>query len=215
MQKIIASYLVQKKECALPGIGSFKINTKPAGLDIANKQIFPPTDEIVFNENEVHLQNELITYISVQQNIDQLYAAGNISNWCRHAKDKLDAGEKIYFDSIGTLQKNAGGNIFLQRRKAIQFYQPVSAERIIHKNEEHSVLVGDRETTSVVMNEFFREEDVIEKRAWWKIWAIIMFSISLLILIIHFSNHSFSTSGVGNQINLTPEVPPVSHNEFK
>ena len=53
------------------------------------------------------------------------------------AKEKLDSGEKIIFNSMGSLQKDAAGNIFFQRKKNISFYEPVSAERIFQKNAEH------------------------------------------------------------------------------
>ncbi len=56
----------------------------------------------------------------------------------------------------------------------INLYEPVIAERIIHKNDEHAVLVGDKETTSGAMNEFYREEVIIEKKYSWKLWAIIL-----------------------------------------
>ena len=51
MQELITSYLVQKKVCSLPLLWSFRIKTKPAELDVANKHIFPPTDELLFHEN--------------------------------------------------------------------------------------------------------------------------------------------------------------------
>ena len=63
MEKIIASYLVQKRECSLPGIGHFRIITKPAELDIANKELLPSTDEIIFKEDEVHLRKDLVSYV--------------------------------------------------------------------------------------------------------------------------------------------------------
>lgn len=209
MEKIIASYLVQKKECSLPGIGHLRIATKPAELDVANKEIFPPTDGIVFKEEEVHLRKDLVSYVSMQNKIHENDAAENINNWCQHAKNKLDAGEKIYFESVGTLQKNADGNIFFHTKNEFVLYDVVPAERVIHKNEQHSVLVGDRETTSAAMNEFYKEDFIVEKKPWWKIWAIVLFLLPLLILIIHFSGHSFTTPGIGNQIHLSPESPPV------
>ncbi|MEO6220626.1 MAG: hypothetical protein ABIO81_09380 [Ginsengibacter sp.] len=212
MQKIITSYLVQKKECSLPGIGHFRISTKPAELDIANKQLLPPTDEIFFLEEEVHLRKDLVTYVSTQQKIQENIAAENIAKWCQETKDKLDTGEKIHFQSLGTLEKDEVGNILFHMNNEIHFFEAVPAERIIHKNEEHSVLVGDRETTSVAMNEFYREDPVIEKKSWWRIWAIVLFSLSLLVLIIHFSNHKFTTIDVGNQIHLSTEIPPVLYN---
>lgn len=209
MDKIIASYLAQKKECSLPGIGHFRISTKPAELDVANKEMYPPTDEIIFKEEDVHLRKDLVRYVSLQKKIHETDAAENINNWCVESIKKMDAGEKIYFDSVGTLQKNAAGNIFFSKKNEFLLYDIVPAERVIHKNEQHSVLVGDRETTSGVMNEFYREDVAAEKKQWWKIWAIALFILSIIILIIHFSRHSFTTPGVGNQMHLNAELPPV------
>ncbi len=209
MEKIIASYLVQKRECSLPGIGHFRIITKPAELDIANKELLPPTDEIIFKEDEVHLRKDLVSYVSLQKKLHENDAAEDINNWCQHAKNKLDAGEKIYFESIGSLRKNAAGNIFFNKKNEFLLYDIVPAERVIHKNEQHSVLVGDRETTSAAMNEFYKGEVIVQKKSWWKIWAIVLFLLPLLILIIHFAEHSFTTSSIGNQIHLSPESPPV------
>jgi nucleoid DNA-binding protein len=210
MQALITSYLIQKKECNLPLLGHFRIKTKSADFEKANKQIFPPTDEILYSEFAANLSGDLITYISNLQNITGYEAERKINNWCHYAKEKLDSGEKIIFNSLGSLQKDAVGNIFFQRKKGTSFYEPVSAERIIHKNVEHSVLVGDTETTSGVMNEFFREE-LIEKKAWWKVWAIVLLTISLLVLVFYFYTHEFSETGIGNQGSFRIQVPPASH----
>ncbi|MDQ6761641.1 MAG: hypothetical protein M3015_03315 [Bacteroidota bacterium] len=215
MQKIIASYLVQKKECNLPGIGNFKINMVPASLDVANKKMFPPAAEIIFTEGDVHLQRDLVNYVSNQQKVGEQQAADNITRWCHNVSESLDAGEKIIFESIGSLQKNAAGNIFLHAKKEFRLYDAVIAERVIHKNEDHAVLVGDKETTSAVMNEYYKADTVFERKFSWKIWAIVLFSLSLLSLILHFSYHSFNTAGVGNQISVSPLPPPVSYTPIK
>ncbi|MEO6636960.1 MAG: hypothetical protein ABIN25_01715, partial [Ginsengibacter sp.] len=94
-------------------------------------------------------------------------------------------------------------------------YDAVTAERVIHKDEEHAVLVGDTQTTSAAMNEYYKAETVFEKKLPWKIWAVVLFSLSLLFLIIHFSFHSFTTASVGNQISVSPLPPPASYTLIK
>jgi len=199
MEDLVTSYLIQKKDCHLPLLGNFIIKTAPASLDIATKTIFPSTDEIIFNDKGDYLSEELKNYISRLHKIPVHEAEEKINNWCLHAKVKLDSGEKIFFDSVGNLQKNAVGNIFFQRGKDINFYEPVTAQRVIHKNTEHAVLVGDKETTSVVMNEFYRDDVVIQKKPLWKICAVILLVISLLVLLFYFYNNPFSETGIGNQ----------------
>lgn len=215
MQKIITSYLVQKKECNLPGLGNFKINMVPAHLDVANKKMFPPSTEIIFSEGDVHLRKDLVKYISTQQNVDEHQAAENITRWCHNVSESLDAGEKIIFESIGNLQKNATRNIFLSTKNKNRLYEAVTANRVVHKDEDHPVLVGDRQTTSAVMNEYYKAETVFGRKISWKISATVLFGLVLLSLIMHFSYHGFTTAGTGNQISISPLPPPVSYNVLK
>ena len=198
---------MQRKECSLPGIGHFKMAARPARLDVASKEIFPPFDEILFDEEEVHLRKDLVSYVSTQQNVKEDDAAETINNWCLDALRLLDAGESIYLQSLGSLKKNETGSIFFHNSHEHLLYDILPAERVIHKDEQHAVLVGDKETTTSAMNEFYNSDVVVKKRAWWKIWAIVLFAVCLLILIIHFSIHGFSTQAIGNQIHLSPQTP--------
>ncbi len=211
MQELIASYLIQKGECHLPLLGSFTIKQEPASLDIADKIMSPSTNEVIYNENGIYLPDGLKNYISHIQHIQVHEAEEKINNWCLNAKMKLDVGEKINFDSIGTLQKDPAGNVLFQTMDGINFYEPVIAERVIHKNAEHAVLVGDKETTSGVMNEFYREDVIIEKKYSWKLWAIILAVLSLLILIFYFSSHAFSVNGIGNQSSFPIQKSPATY----
>ncbi|KAA9038617.1 hypothetical protein FW778_13775 [Ginsengibacter hankyongi] len=211
MQDLIASYLIQKKECHLPLLGNFIIKSVPAYLDVANKKIFPSIDEIVFSEDENYLSEGLKEYLAQLQHISLQEAEEKINNWSLHAKIKLDLGERIDFASVGSLQKEASGNILFDQENDFNFYEPVTAERVIHKNTEHAVLVGDKETTSVVMNEFYKDDIVIEKKSSWKIWAIVLLSIALLVLIIYFYNHSFSVNGIANKTAFPVQEPPATY----
>ncbi len=129
--------------------------------------------------------------------------------------ESLDAGEKIIFESIGSLQKNAAGNIFLSTKNKNRLYDTVTADRVVHKDEDHAVLVGDRETTSAAMSEYYKAETVFERKVSWKTWAFVLFGLSLLSLIMHFSYHGFTTAGTGNQISISPLPPPASYNILK
>ena len=211
MQELITSYLIQKKECHLPLLGSFTIKQTPASLEIADKMISPFTDEIIYSENETYLSDGLKNYISQLQHIQVYEAEEKLNNWCLNAKMKLDAGEKINFNSLGILQKTPAGNILFEIENSIKFYEPVVAERVIHKNAEHAVLVGDKETTSGVMNEFYREDVLPEKKYSWKLWAIILLILSLLILIFYFSNHAFSVKGIANHAAFPVQQAPAGY----
>lgn len=211
MQELLASYLIQKKICNIPHLGCLRIKTNSAELDIANKQIFPPAAEVLFNEIAGNnLAEDLVEYVAAHQHTNIHEAEEKIANWCMDAKDKLNSGEKIIFKAIGSFQKNAAGSIFFQGHKQDSFYDPVAAERVIHENEEHAVLVGDKETTSSAMNEFYKEE-AVEARQAWKIWAIVFFAIALLVLIFHFYHNGLTTSEIGNQSTFPVIAPSASY----
>ena len=204
MQELITSFLIQSRECSLPGIGKLMIIAAPAELDIANKRILPPTDEIHFTERPDKNIDDLVKYVSCQRNISSGEAMEKITTWCTGIKDQLSSGKKIYFQSIGQLQKNASGNISFVAASPEYCLKPVMAERVIRKNSDHAMLVGDRETTSAAMNQFLNEEEIV-KRSTWKIIALILLLTAVTILAINFYSRSFHETG--NQSRHWPADP--------
>ncbi len=211
MQDIITSYLIQKKECGLPLIGSFVIKSGHAINDIANKQILSPSSEIIFSETGDYLPDGLITYYSHLQRIDENEAEQALQQWCLQRKLLLDEGKKINFNSVGSLQKENGRIVFHKEDNLIQFFEPAVARRVSHKNDEHSILVGDRETTSTVMSEFYNAGSSMQKQFSWKIAALILLIISLLMLAFYFYDHSFSENTIGRQSSFPVADPSPSY----
>lgn len=212
MQDLIASYLVQKKECTLPLLGNFKMQSSSASLDIVDKKMHPPKNEIVYSENADYLSPGFVTYVAKIKDINDTLAEEEINNWCLHAKVRLDSGEKIKFYSIGSLGRNGAGNLCLESEPLVNFFEPVFAERVIHKNDQHAVLVGDKETTSAAMNEFYREDEaVVEKRMSWKTWAIILAAVGLLGLLFYFTSNKTSATGIGNDSSLPDQQPAATY----
>jgi len=210
MQDLITSFLVQTKECSLPAIGRFKMVTTPVEVDVANKEIVPATEKIIFNAKPDHASEGLIKYISYKKNITEKEAEEQLESWCQSVKEKLDAGQKINLESIGTLHESASGSIYFETQKTFNYFEPVPAERVIHKDAEHAVLVGDRETTSSVMNQFLQESEKVKKPVW-KIIAIVLLAIALILLFIHFYFNSFSQSATGNQTQHSPQTPAATY----
>jgi nucleoid DNA-binding protein len=214
MLDLITSYLVQKKECDLPHLGHFRIKTKAVEHDKVNQQIFPQATEILYSEFGGRMPVQLIHYVAAHSRLSDDEAERKIEDCCRDAREKLDSGEAVTFSPLGSLQKDGTGNIFFQAKKQIHLYEPVPAQRVIHKDAHHTMLVGDRETTSAAMNEFYREESAGSLKWWtkWRVWAAILFGICLATLLFYYSVHNFSETGVGNQAPLSAKEPPVLHN---
>jgi hypothetical protein len=75
------------------------------------------------------------------------------------------------------------------------FLQPVNAERVIHPEAEHAILVGDKETTNTEMTEYF-SETTEQKSRWW-IWAIVL-GVSGIAALIIYMNGAGILSRFGN-----------------
>ena len=117
MEYIIASYLIQKKECTLPLLGNFRIATSHSYLDVADKKIQPPAEKIIYNEHEAYNVEGLAGYVSSLEKISLHDAEEKINNWCLAARAQIDEGNKLVFNSIGNLQKNDEGTILFEREK--------------------------------------------------------------------------------------------------
>lgn len=211
MQDLITSYIIQAKECRLRDVGRFKVADIPAKSDIANKQIIPPAIEIVFTAREDHISDGLVKYVADIKKIPISQALDDLKKWCVDAKNKLKNGDEISFEPLGILKKERSGNVFTPKTSSINFFEPVTAVRVIHQNSEHAMLVGDRQTTSSAMNNYYQEEEVVRKNNTWKILAIILFAIALFFIIVHFYGNSFSLSTIGNQHKIVPGTTPSTY----
>jgi hypothetical protein len=208
MQDLITSFIIQSKECKLPQIGKFNVIVTPSESDIANKQITAPTFKIIFSGREEKISDGLIKYIAAKKKIGIAEALSEIQNWCSSIKGKLKNGEEILFAPLGILRKGPSGNLFIQNESNSLFFAPVAAERVIHKNSEHAMLVGDRETTSSVMNQFYNDEVIVAGNKTWKIIAAILLVIAIVLLFFYFYGHPFSISELGNhQKVVAPSAP--------
>ncbi|MGN6542141.1 MAG: hypothetical protein ACTHKY_15135 [Ginsengibacter sp.] len=211
MQDLITSYIIQSKECKLAGLGKFTRTTVHAEQDIVNKRIFPPSTEILFTTREEKISDELIKYIADKKKIDPSEALTLIKKWCTDTKAKLKNGEEILLKPLGVLKKGALGNILFHTENNPLFFAPVPAERVIHKNSEHAVLVGDKETTSSVMNQFYHAEEPNKKSNAWKIFAIILLLIALVLLFFYFYGYPVSLSSFGSHMKVVPQTPTPTY----
>jgi len=210
MQDLITSFIIQSKECKLPQIGKFNVVVTPSESDIANKQITAPTFKIIFSPREEKISDGLIKYVAARKKIGIAEAVTEIQNWCGSIKAKLKNGEEILLAPLGSLKKGATGNLFVQTESSALFFEPVAAERVIRKNSEHAMLVGDKETTSSAMNQFYNEV-IASKNQTWKIVAFILLVIALVLLFFYFYGHPFSISELGNHQKVVPPSAPDTY----
>lgn len=195
MQKLIASFLFQHKYCPLPGVGTLSISNGEAAADFTNKTIAAPKPLIHFTNTETE-PSGLLDYLAASTDGSRIEATEALGHFC----DTLKKESNTKLESIGNFFVDDAGNIsFAQEELPQTFLQPVYAERVIRPDEEHNILVGDRETTNTMMTGYFNETPAVKDR-WW-IWAIVLAAIGLLAMLIYFTQFN-GTSSFGNTIKI-------------
>ncbi len=199
MQQLIASYLFQNKLCPLPGFGSLFMQTTGAEADFTNHLISTPRQVIHFSDKDINAAG-FVKYVSERMSADEHDVTALLRNFSAALKKEITTHAKAILPGIGNFFIDENGNtIFEQEALPDVFMQPVTAVRVIHPNAEHTMLVGDKETTNTMMTEYFSEE-VIPKDRWW-IWAVALGALALLALIIYFSN-SDNAAHLGNSVKI-------------
>lgn len=201
MLELISAYLIQTNKCALPSIGMFRIEHTSADLDVANRRMLPPVEEIYFTEKEEIDTKDLINFIVMKRAISYNEAERILSDFCKHSVDLLRAGEKVTFQSFGSLLKDEDNKLVFTPEQLSFPLQPVAANAVLHPHTDHDLLVGDRETTSIAMTEYLtdRNDNI---RSNWMIWVLLLGLLATCALIYFYSTHSFYMHGFGNGSSL-------------
>lgn len=177
MYQIIATTLFQNKICRLPGIGTLLMIAHSAEIDFVNARIKAPRETI-----------ELITADHDEKGFNEFSAMSEL------LQKNLDEYGSFLLKGIGAFTKDLTGEITFVPIPIDPIFTPaVEAVRVIRHDAAHAILVGDQQTTTAEMFEFFSEKQV-SKDKWW-VWAIILAAIGIGVLLIYFFQHGFKSFG--------------------
>ncbi len=188
MQKLLANYLFQYKNCALPQIGTLHIVTESAVSVLGEQKIHAPANTISFSNN-IADSEKLTEYIAINKNIsfdEAAYQLKNISNEILNLKE----GEEFLINGVGIFSKSQNDTLLFSGDKETEYFTPsVYAERVIHPNDSHAILVGDKETDRNSMTEFFTETVAVKNNKWW-LWAAALFVLAVVVVFVYYNNEA-------------------------
>lgn len=99
-------------DCVIvPGFGGFIGNYTPARIEKKTGTFFPPVKQISFNRNLNHNDGLLIGRISGMAGLNYGDARNLVEEFVIDIRRKLEKGEKVVFDNIGSFVNNQEGNI--------------------------------------------------------------------------------------------------------
>ncbi len=200
MEALLINYLFINKKCPLPGVGALHLVNTNASSAIGEMTITAPAPAIRFNNSEIPATH-LIHYIATHNGISIDESITTLNNYCNRL-NSLEADSELPIEGAGKFFVDADGNLdFTQTELNASFLPVVKAQRVIHPNESHSILVGDTQTTNTVMSDFYNEEEVKPRQRWW-IWALAIFAVAVMVLLIYFNDKN-SNGSFGNAQSYT------------
>jgi hypothetical protein len=199
MYSILNRYLFLKKSIPVPGLGTICMETQPATIDASTRTIIPPIYRFRFDKFFDSPDKDLFTYLSAQQDISDYEALRQYNDFAYSLRDRLNYFREAPWEGLGTLKKDDMGEIHFESSISTpSFLQPVPAEKVVHANAKHMLLVGDRERSNMEMSDWFAEEPVHGNRLWWLV-ALVGGIVASLIIMIHFSSKGWKVESTGNQ----------------
>ena len=181
----VKKYLALYQHLALPGIGNFYIEIKPAQIDFVNRSITSKKNKIVFNDDNQEPGNSFYNFISNELNTDEAAAKLAFNSFTSKLHDELNTQKIIYLEGIGTLKKENSTVVEFEPELIPAYFPELAAERIIRKNAAHTVRVGEDEKTSDEMHVALNQSKTITKERWW-IAASILALIGIAAIIFYY-----------------------------
>lgn len=209
MEHLLSSFLLKNKYCPLPTVGSLSIQHEEAIASITEKLIMAPKPVIIFAEKEMDAA-PLLDFIAAWYHHSVAAASSALSDYCSRLQ-QIQPYEKIDFGNLGYFSKDEFGQVQFSHAAALQHYlSPVAANRVIHPDASHQMLVGDRATNTVYMQEMLAAE---ESKKWpkWAWAALVLAVLAAAVIIVSLLNKS-SGSQVGVDAKEAPATYKTSSN---
>jgi len=110
-------------DCVIvPGFGGFIGNYTPARIDKKTGTFHPPVKLISFNRNLNHNDGLLVGKISGSSGINYGDARNLVEEFVSDTRRKLEKGEKVVFDHIGSFINNQEGNIQFEPDRSSNYH---------------------------------------------------------------------------------------------
>jgi nucleoid DNA-binding protein len=105
----------------IPEFGGFICNYSPARIDKANGTFYPPVKKVSFNRNLNHNDGLLIKKISGSSGMNYGDTRDMIAQYVTDLKKKLEHGEKVNFEHIGSFVNNHEGNVQFEPDESVNY----------------------------------------------------------------------------------------------
>lgn len=194
LRSLLHQFLIENTYLLLPNIGVLKFSYASAQLDIANKQIVAPKKYILLEKIDTYKDSEglIISFLSRYLKIEKSKAENAFNQFIGAIQSKLSTDKIYHWQGLGSFIQNNINTISFQQDEILDQYWPsVLAERIARPEVEHSITVGNTETTNIFMKEYLAGQEKNALKDYWWIWALIILVASAVLIYFQFKNQDF------------------------
>jgi hypothetical protein len=115
--------LLFSHDCVIvPGFGGFIGNYTPARIDKTTSTFYPPVKQISFNRNLNNNDGLLIGRISESAGMNYGDSRTMVEEFVTGVRKKLERGEKVVFDNIGTFSASQEGTIQFEPDSTVNYH---------------------------------------------------------------------------------------------
>jgi hypothetical protein len=198
MQDSLYEFLLINKKLNLPGIGTLGFYRRSAQLDFTNKQFTSPSFYFSIDAKNDKPSKKLYDWLSVSLGISEWDAIRIVNDFSFAIRNKLSETGEFNWENVGVFTRNSNGDIKLTSQTTLlKSAQPVLAEKVIREKAEHTILVGEKEKTSVEMEEYFAE--VPPRKNYARVIAVVLIVLAIIFIGWYFYEKGLTTSSAGNQ----------------
>jgi len=200
MNGALYSYLLQHKSLSIPGLGTIFVERSPAQADFTNRRVLPPTFQFGFDKYFDAPDKDFFGYLSNQHSMADYEAMRWYNEWAFDLRNQIKSNHPVTLPGVGILKKDLTGEIiFVPNARVNSWLDPAPAAKVIHADERHTLLVGDREISSGDIEVYRNTEGkYVEKESWW-IYAVILAAIALIVLFFHLYKNGLDLNSTGNR----------------
>ena len=173
-------------------MGTFEIVVQSPQLDVADKRITSPVYLTRHNQDD-HVPDHQFRFFA-NDGVDEKEVRNELYSFGERLKRQVQ-NSPFHWKGLGTLKYSSSSVLFEPDEILLDSLQPVTAEKVIRQNVQHSMLVGDREMNSQQVNEVLSR--VQYKRPWFITVGWILLIVAVVAILIYLYSHNFQTSSTG------------------
>lgn len=207
MEHLISAFLMQRKQCTLPQVGTLRIKPGYSRVLTADKMIAGPVPEIQFDKEDDHRFDGLVDFIALEKGVSHDQASTELGAFCSSVQQLFGSSE-IVLPGTGKFRADSEGILnFIQEPLPDSYFPAVPAIRVVHPGASHTMRVGDNEISSKKMPEIIRGASRSRRYTW---WAAALFILLLSAGLVYYYMAVTGPSGTfGNNRKTNPSGEPV------